>query len=78
MTADITWKTAADLSRLYGRKELSPVEAVEHFLKRAEMLQPHLNSLVLMDASALLLNAFRKACSRLEYQRTVAADSPPA
>ena len=50
MTADITWKTAADLSRLYGRKELSPVEAVEHFLKRAEMLQPHLNSLVLMDA----------------------------
>jgi len=50
MIADITWATAAELSRLYGRKQLSPVEAVDANLKRAEALQPHLNSLVLIDA----------------------------
>jgi aspartyl-tRNA(Asn)/glutamyl-tRNA(Gln) amidotransferase subunit A len=50
MTDDLAWLSAADLSRRYARKELSPVEAVEFALKRAERLQPHLNAFVLIDA----------------------------
>ena len=69
MTADITWKTAADLSRLYGRKELSPVEAVDHFLKRAETLQPHLNSLVLIDAEGADRKSTRLNSSHVSESR---------
>src|SRR5260370_13917059 len=47
---DEAWTTAAELSRRYARKELSPVELVESTLRRAERLQPHLNFLVLLDA----------------------------
>jgi aspartyl-tRNA(Asn)/glutamyl-tRNA(Gln) amidotransferase subunit A len=50
MTDRLTWATASDLSRLYSRKELSPVEVVDGALRRAEQLQPHLNFLVLLDA----------------------------
>src|SRR5579883_337242 len=50
MSNDITWASAAELSRLYARNELSPVEAVDATLARAERLQPHLNSFVLIDA----------------------------
>ena len=41
----------AELSRSFGRKELSPVELVDHVLQRATQLQPHLNFLVLIDES---------------------------
>jgi aspartyl-tRNA(Asn)/glutamyl-tRNA(Gln) amidotransferase subunit A len=50
MKSELTWATAAELSRLYRRKDLSPVEVVDANLKRAEKLQPHLNSFVLIDA----------------------------
>ena len=51
MSDDIFWTPASELSRSFRRKELSPVELVDHVLKRAERLQPHLNFLVLIDAS---------------------------
>jgi aspartyl-tRNA(Asn)/glutamyl-tRNA(Gln) amidotransferase subunit A len=50
MTDDLAWLSAAELSRRYARKELSPVEAVDFALARAERLQPHLNAFVLIDA----------------------------
>jgi aspartyl-tRNA(Asn)/glutamyl-tRNA(Gln) amidotransferase subunit A len=50
MVDDLTWLDAAELSRRYSRKELSPVELVGHVLQRAERLQPGLNFLVLLDA----------------------------
>jgi aspartyl-tRNA(Asn)/glutamyl-tRNA(Gln) amidotransferase subunit A len=48
-TADLTWLSAAELSQLYRRGELSPVEVVDAMLKRAQRLQPHLNAFVLID-----------------------------
>jgi aspartyl-tRNA(Asn)/glutamyl-tRNA(Gln) amidotransferase subunit A len=50
MSDELTWLSAAELSRRFFRKELSPVELVNHMLQRAERLQPRLNSLVLIDA----------------------------
>jgi aspartyl-tRNA(Asn)/glutamyl-tRNA(Gln) amidotransferase subunit A len=52
MTDRLTWATASDLSRLYSRKELSPVDVVDAALRRAERLQPHLNFLVPLDTEA--------------------------
>src|SRR5829696_4437935 len=49
MSDDILWSAAADISRLFSRGALSPVEMLELVLKRAERLQPHLNFLVLSD-----------------------------
>jgi aspartyl-tRNA(Asn)/glutamyl-tRNA(Gln) amidotransferase subunit A len=51
MKEEMTWASAAQLATLYRRKELSPVEVVDHMLQRAERLQPHLNSFVLIDAA---------------------------
>jgi aspartyl-tRNA(Asn)/glutamyl-tRNA(Gln) amidotransferase subunit A len=45
----LTWLSAAQLSTLYARRELSPVDAVEAMLGRAAALQPHLNAFVLID-----------------------------
>ena len=45
----LTWLAAAQLSTLYARRELSPVEVVEAMLARAEVLQPQLNAFVLID-----------------------------
>lgn len=50
MNDEMIWTSAADLSRLYARKALSPVDVIDAALKRAERLQPHLNSFVLIDA----------------------------
>jgi aspartyl-tRNA(Asn)/glutamyl-tRNA(Gln) amidotransferase subunit A len=49
MSAELPWITACDLSRLYARRELSPVEFVAETLNRAERLQSHLNFFVLLD-----------------------------
>src|SRR5690606_35127133 len=43
------WLSAVELSKLYARGEVSPVEVVDTMLKRASALQPHLNALVLVD-----------------------------
>ena len=45
----LAWLSAAQLSTLYARRELSPVDAVEAMLARAAALQPHLNAFVLID-----------------------------
>ena len=45
----VTWLSASELSKLYARRELSPVEAVDAMLARAAKLQPHLNAFVLID-----------------------------
>ncbi|MBS0548726.1 MAG: amidase [Proteobacteria bacterium] len=57
MTGDILWLAAADLSRLYRRGEVSPVEAAKAMLDRAERLQPHLNAFVLIDREGALAAA---------------------
>jgi len=44
------WLSAAELSKLYARRELSPVEVAESMLKNAATLQPYLNALVSIDA----------------------------
>jgi aspartyl-tRNA(Asn)/glutamyl-tRNA(Gln) amidotransferase subunit A len=49
MSKEATWATAAELSRLYARNALSPVEVVDAMLARAASLQPHLNAFVLID-----------------------------
>ena len=36
----LAWLTAAQLSTLYARRELSPVEVVEAMLARAAVLSP--------------------------------------
>ena len=45
----LAWLAASQLTTLYARRELSPVEAVEAMLARAAALQPHLNAFVLID-----------------------------
>jgi aspartyl-tRNA(Asn)/glutamyl-tRNA(Gln) amidotransferase subunit A len=44
------WLSAAELSKLFARRQASPVEIVDAMLKRASALQPHLNAFVLVDA----------------------------
>ena len=57
MTDDTTWLTAADISRHYAKGELSPVEVAKATLDRAERLQPHLNSFVLIDRDGAMAAA---------------------
>jgi aspartyl-tRNA(Asn)/glutamyl-tRNA(Gln) amidotransferase subunit A len=45
----LAWLSASQLTTLYARRELSPVDAVEAMLARAAKLQPHLNAFVLID-----------------------------
>src|SRR5713226_6748758 len=45
----LAWLSASQLTTLFARRELSPVEAVEAMLARAAKLQPHLNAFVLID-----------------------------
>lgn len=49
MKEEMTWASAAELSHLYARNALSPVEVVDAVLARAEKLQPHLNAFVSID-----------------------------
>lgn len=44
-----TWISAAELTTLYARGQLSPVDVIESMLNRASKLQPSLNALVLLD-----------------------------
>src|SRR3954453_3529459 len=47
--SDIAYASALDLVELYRTQALSPVEAVEALLARAEALQPKLNAFCLID-----------------------------
>lgn len=51
MSESLIWCSAAELSRRYARKTLSPVEVARETLRRAEALQGCLNFLVLLDRS---------------------------
>ena len=48
----LAWLSASQLTTLYARGELSPVDVVEAMLARAATLQPHLNAFVLIDETA--------------------------
>ena len=61
-----TWISAAELTTLYARRELSPVQVVDSMLKRASELQPSLNAFVLIDADGA--RAAAKA-SELRWQK---------
>ncbi|WP_425067532.1 amidase [Reyranella sp.] len=43
------WLSAAELSKLFSRGDASPVDVVDAMLKRASIMQPHLNAFVLID-----------------------------
>jgi aspartyl-tRNA(Asn)/glutamyl-tRNA(Gln) amidotransferase subunit A len=49
MPDNFFWWSAAELSRSFRRRDLSPVELVDKMLARAEHLQLHLNFLVMLD-----------------------------
>ena len=55
-----TWISAAELTTLYARRELSPVEVVDVMLERASKLQPLLNAFVSIDTDGARATA--KAC----------------
>ena len=51
---DIASITAADLIRLYRRRELSPVEVTRDVLARVERFEPSINAFVLIDQESAL------------------------
>ncbi|HJQ58989.1 MAG TPA: amidase [Vineibacter sp.] len=57
MKSDLMQATAAELSTLYRKGKLSPVEALQAILARAEAVNPRLNALSLIDADAAQLAA---------------------
>ena len=56
----LPWISAAELTTLYARRDISPVEVVDAMLKRASRLQPLLNPFVLLNGDTALATA--KAC----------------
>jgi aspartyl-tRNA(Asn)/glutamyl-tRNA(Gln) amidotransferase subunit A len=54
---DLTQAGAAELSELYRLKAASPVEAMTAILARAEIVNPRINALTLVDAEAALAAA---------------------
>jgi aspartyl-tRNA(Asn)/glutamyl-tRNA(Gln) amidotransferase subunit A len=54
---DLTQASAAELSALYRSKSVSPVETVTAILARAEVVNPLINALCLIDAGAALAAA---------------------
>src|SRR5262245_64045383 len=51
---DIKSLTAADLLRLYRKRELSPVEVTRDQLDRIEKFQPALNAFIIVDRDGAL------------------------
>jgi aspartyl-tRNA(Asn)/glutamyl-tRNA(Gln) amidotransferase subunit A len=60
------WISAAELSKLFQRREASPVEVVDAMLIRASKLQPHLNAFVMIDEAGAKAAA---AASEARWQR---------
>jgi aspartyl-tRNA(Asn)/glutamyl-tRNA(Gln) amidotransferase subunit A len=46
------WISASELTTLYARGALSPVDVIDAMIERASKLQPSLNALVLLDADS--------------------------
>src|SRR5205823_2158286 len=59
---DIAFASAEALVELYRNKALSPVEAADMLLARAEALQPRLNPFCFLDRDGALAAA--RACAR--------------
>jgi aspartyl-tRNA(Asn)/glutamyl-tRNA(Gln) amidotransferase subunit A len=55
--SDLTQASAAHLGKLYARGKASPVETMKAVLKRAELLNPRVNALCVIDADAALTAA---------------------
>lgn len=55
--SDLTQASAAQLSELYRSKAASPLEAMTAILARAEVVNPRINALTLVDAEAALAAA---------------------
>ncbi|MBM3650713.1 MAG: amidase [Alphaproteobacteria bacterium] len=53
----LPWISASELTTLYSRRELSPVEVAKAALERATRLQPHLNALVLTNVDSAMAAA---------------------
>ncbi len=54
---DVGYKSAQELTALYARRALSPVEAAQALLARLEALQPKLNAFCLVDRDGALASA---------------------
>jgi aspartyl-tRNA(Asn)/glutamyl-tRNA(Gln) amidotransferase subunit A len=54
---DIAYKSAAELTALYARRALSPVEAAQALLARLDALQPKLNAFCIVDRDGALAAA---------------------
>jgi aspartyl-tRNA(Asn)/glutamyl-tRNA(Gln) amidotransferase subunit A len=57
MASDISQLNAAELLRLYGRRELSPVDVVRDALARIERFEPRINAFVHVNADGALEQA---------------------
>jgi len=55
--ADLTQASAAELSAIYRSKAVSPVEALNAILARAEVVNPRINALTVVDAEPALAAA---------------------
>jgi len=76
--ADLSDLTAADLLRLYRRRELSPVEVTRDALARIERFEPAINAFVLVDADGALAAAQAAETRWMKGEPLGLADGLPA
>src|ERR1044071_5076976 len=72
-----TWISASELTTLYARKVLSPVDVVEAMVERAAKLQPSLNAFVLIDGDGARAAAKASEARWLRGQPLSALDGVP-
>ena len=70
MTDGLYWKTASELSQMYRRREVSPVEVVDAVLDRMQHVQPSLNIMVTTTADQARVSA-REAEARFGSGETL-------
>ena len=51
MSTPLHYRSVVDLSRMVHRRELSPVELLDHYLSRANELDPDLNAFRLIPGN---------------------------
>ena len=76
--AEIADLTAADLLRLYRRRELSPVEVTRDALARIERFNPVINAFLLVDAEGALAAAARSEARWAKAEPQGLVDGVPA
>ncbi|HEX9328046.1 MAG TPA: amidase family protein, partial [Reyranella sp.] len=72
-----TWISASELTTLYARKVLSPVDAIDAAVERAAKLQPSLNAFVLIDSDGARAAAKASEARWLKGQPLSALDGVP-